>query len=116
MPLADAGKNVMLDALAGVATHASLHTADPGTTGASEVTGGSPAYERQPVTWNTASGGNLDDSAVPTFNIPAGTTVTHFGLLTAGVGGTFLGGAALSAAEAFVAQGTYTLTDLDVSL
>jgi hypothetical protein len=116
MALSNNGKHVMLDALASAAGYVSLHTADPGTTGASEVTGGSPAYARKAQTWNAASGGALDNSNAPVFDVPAGTTVTHFGLWSAASAGTFYGGNALSASEAFAAQGTYTLTDCDVTL
>lgn len=51
------------------------NTADPGTTGASEVTGGT--YARKTLTW---SGGAVDGDVIGTeleFDIPAGTTVTH---------------------------------------
>lgn len=121
MPLATAAKNLMLNALAGVnpalsATHMSLHTGDPGATGANEVTGGSPAYQRRAITWNTASSGNLDDASVPAFDIPPSTTLSHFGLWSASSGGTFLGGDALSTTETYGAQGTFTVSDLDVSL
>lgn len=112
MPLGDAGKHAMLDGLAAVATRVSLHTGNPGTTGTSEVVGGS--YARQLITWNPASGGELDDSNQPVFDVPAGTTVTHFGLWT--TGGTYLGGDALSAPETFATAGTYTLTDADVTV
>lgn len=114
--LSPAGKNVMLDALGAVAVFASMHTADPGTAGTSEVTGGSPAYARKSITWFAASAGDLDNNANPVFDVPAGTTVTHFGLWSAGSGGTFYGGGALSTAETFGGQGTYTLTDADVTL
>lgn len=121
MALADAVKNQLLDTLRGIsptieATHVSLHTADPGTTGADEVTGGSPAYARREVVWNAASGGVLDDADIPAFDVPSSTTITHFGLWTADTGGTFIGGDALSSAEAFGAQGTYTLTNLTITL
>lgn len=115
MALNNNGKHVMLDALAGVATFVSLHTADPGTTGTSEATGGSPAYARKSCTWNAAAGGNLDNSNAPVFDVPAG-TYTHFGLWSAVTAGTFYGGAALSASETFAAQGQYTLLDADVTL
>lgn len=114
--LSSNGKNVMLNALGGVAVYASLHTADPGTTGTSEVTGGSPAYARKSITWNSASSGNLDNLANPTFDVPGSTTITHFGLWSASTGGTYYGSGALSANETFGSQGTYTLTDVDVNL
>lgn len=115
MPLSNSGKHVMLDALAAVAIFASLHTGDPGTTGASEATGGSPAYARKSITWNAASGGALDNNANPVFDVPAG-TYSHFGLWSAPTAGTFYGGGTLSATEVFGAQGTYTLTDVDVTM
>lgn len=91
------------------ATHASLHTADPGATGTSEVTGGTPAYARKALTWSAASG-TTKAAAQVTFDVPAGTTVTHFGLWSASTSGTFRGGAALSASNVFGAQGTLLVT------
>lgn len=113
--LNNASKNLMLDALGAVAVFASLHTADPGTTGTSEVSGGSPAYARKAITWNAASGGGLDNNANPVFDVPAGTTVTHFGLWSLVSGGTFYGSGDITD-EVFAGQGTYTLTDADVTL
>lgn len=115
MPLTNPAKNAMLDHLAGLAVFASMHTADPGTTGASEVAGGVPAYARKAITWNPAAAGNLDNNANPVFDIPSTTTVTHFGLWSAAVGGTFYGGADITD-ESFTLQGTYTLTDADIAL
>ena len=37
----------------------SVHTGSPGTTGASEATGGAPAYARKATTWGAASGGTI---------------------------------------------------------
>lgn len=114
MALTVAARNIMLNALASSATTVSLHTGDPGTTGANEVTGGTPAYARVGITWNSASGGGLDNSGSnPTFNVPGGVTVSHWGLWG---GATFLGGGALSNAESFAGQGLYALSDVDVTL
>ena len=115
MPYTTEGKNAMLDALAAIATHVGLHTADPSTGSPNEVTGGSPAYARKANTWNAAAGGSLDNSNAPVFDVPAGTTVTHVGFWTASSGGTLLAKAAVTN-EAFGAQGTYTLTDADLDL
>lgn len=53
MPIATAAmKEALALEYAAKALHASLHTADPGATGASEVSGGVPAYARKPITWN----------------------------------------------------------------
>lgn len=116
MAITDAGKNVMLDEFGTVAIFASLHTADPGLTGADEVTGGSPAYTRESITWNAAASGNLDSSNTPVFDVPASTTVAFVGLWSAVSAGTFYGGGALSASESFTGQGTFTLADADVTL
>ena len=67
--IATTAKNSALDAL-GI-TQASLHTAWPGTTGANEVTGGSPAYAKQAITVNAASGGQRLLNAAVTFDVPA---------------------------------------------
>jgi hypothetical protein len=96
MPLVNAAKNLMLDALAGInpsisAAFASLHSGDPGPTGANEVAGGAPAYARKSITWNAAAAGSLDNNANPVFDVPAGTTVRWLGLWSAVTAGTFLG-------------------------
>lgn len=113
--LSNNGKNVMLDALAGVAVFASLHSGDPGSTGANEISGGSPAYARKAITWNAASAGALDNNANPVFDVPAGTTVSYVGLWSAASGGTYYGHFDVTD-EVFAGQGTYTLSDADVSL
>jgi hypothetical protein len=115
MPLSNNAKNAMLDALAAVAVYASLHSGDPSTTGANEISGGSPAYARKAITWNAASGGNLDNNANPVFDVPASTTVAYVGLFSAVTSGTFYGSADVTD-EVFAGQGTYTVTDFDVTL
>jgi len=91
----------------------SLHTADPGTTGASEVVGGS--YARQSVTWGTAASGTKSNSADLVFQIPAGVTITHVGGWD---GTTFRGGGELAAPQPFATAGTYTIAtgDLDATI
>jgi hypothetical protein len=114
MALTNIAKNAMLDELASVATVVSLHTGDPGTTGANELAGGNPAYARQSISWNAAAGGTLTANSQPTFDVPGDNTVSHFGLWS--VGGQFQGGGPLSASEVFAAQGQYTLTSVTVTL
>lgn len=97
MPLATTGESTVLNALL-AARFVSLHTADPGNTGANEVAGGS--YARQAATFTNA-GNNptvASNSGViqyPTATAPWG-TVTHFGLWSASSGGSFLGSAAVT--------------------
>src|SRR4051812_26618256 len=82
----------MEDALAAVAVFVSLHTADPGSSGTSEVSGGSPAYARKAITWTSAASGVLSASNAPVFDVPAATTVGWAGLWSASTAGTFYGG------------------------
>lgn len=92
MPLNDNGKNAMLEGgLGNAAAYASLHTGDPSTTGANELTGGSPAYARKAITWNTASGGTRTNNGAITFDVGAGNTIYHIGLFSAVTSGTFYG-------------------------
>ena len=89
-----AAKNLMLDALdEGNATGAkfwSLHTSYS-SSGANEVTGGSPAYARKAAVWAAASGASKASSAGATFDVPAATTVAWVGRWDAVTVGTFLG-------------------------
>jgi hypothetical protein len=119
MTFADDVKNAMLELIDETdgtvkVESISLHTGDPGATGADEVEGGS--YSRQSVTWGAASGGVKSNSGDLTFQIPGGTTITHVGGWTSG--GTWRGGGALSASQAFASSGTYKIAagDLDVTV
>lgn len=100
-------KQTLANAYGTAATFASVHTANPGSTGASEVTGGSPAYARKAVTWSSGTTGTV--TATVTFDIPSGTTISYAGLWTASTAGTFLDGGALASSQAYSSQGTYTL-------
>ncbi len=114
--LNDTSKNLMLTALGAVAGFASLHTADPGTTGTSEVTGGTPAYARKAVTWDTAATHVLSAKATfPAFDVPAATTISYLGYWSLATGGTFYGGFALSSPETYGGQGTYAVTAASIT-
>jgi hypothetical protein len=113
--LSNTAKNLMLGALSvASATNAdfgSLHTAYS-TTGTNEVTGGSPAYARAALTWAAASGGSVALAAtLPTWNVPASTTVAWWGLWDAVTTGTFLGMLPLGASTLRPAS-TETSTDI----
>ena len=117
MPYAPDVANAMLDLLDAAAvkeaTHLSLHTGDPGVTGASEVAGGS--YTRQAITWAPAADGAKSITGAPVFQVPASTTVTHFGLWSAVSGGSWRGGDALPSPETFSGPGTYTADSLTIT-
>jgi hypothetical protein len=93
--------NAAVDAIAALGARISFHTADPGTTGANEISGtGRPA-----TTWGTTSNGTKVGSQVSAA-ISGSTTATHWGIWTAPTGGVFLYGGALGAPESFGSAGT----------
>lgn len=115
-------ENELLDAALAVgsyvssAVYTSLHTADPGETGSSEVTGGS--YVRKSTTFSAASGGTTSNTAqLEWTNMPA-VTVTHVGLWDALTAGNFLWSGSLTTSRTLGAGDTFRIaaTDLDVSL
>ena len=73
-----------------------------------ELSGGSPAYARQPVTWTVANDGVIRPTTNLTFDIPAGATVAGWRGYDALTDGTDYGGADLTQ-ESYSGQGTYTL-------
>lgn len=113
MALSNAALQTMYTALKGMGAYVSAHTADPGTTGANEVTGGS--YARQAATLPTGSNG-AGTSGQVSIPIPAGTTVKWLGLWTAANGGTFIGthNAELSPNLPFPVAGNLTATVSEV--
>ncbi len=115
MGLNTAALNLMLDALGATVDFLSLHTDAVGGGSANEVSGGSPAYARKSVTWNAASSGNLDNSNTSVFDVPAGTTIRRVGFFDAVSAGTYYGDADITD-ETYGAQGTYTVTDADITL
>lgn len=84
----------------------SLHTSDPGTTGAGEATGA--PYARIQATWVSGTTGTLTAASVA-IAAPAG-TYTHGGLWTAQTGGTFIAGEALTPSVSLSGNGTVNVT------
>jgi hypothetical protein len=70
----------------------SLHTGDPGTTGASEYAG----VTRLQYPAGTASGGAISNTSALTFTTSGATAVTHIGIWDAVTAGNFVIGAALA--------------------
>lgn len=95
------------DGTADVNNWISLHTADPGAGGTNEIVGGT--YARMATNWNTPAGAAVTGSSV-TINVPAGETITHWGLWSAETGGDFIYGGLLPASESFGSNGTYSVT------
>ena len=104
------GEDAALDGsggLGGGGTYISLHSASPGTTGASEISGGS--YARVQTTWSASSGGSKAGSQV-TLNVPASTTIAYFGIWSAASSGNYVGGGPLPNSETYTGAGSYLLT------
>ncbi len=114
MTLQDAALNAAVDGVAAIASHASVHTADPGGTGTSEVSGG--GYARQAVTWTAASAGSRSATATLSFTAAASTGATHTGLWSALSGGTWYGGQALTGDQTFNVAGDYDITTLTIAI
>ncbi len=86
----------------------SLHTGNPGTTGANEVAGGT--YARQQVNFNAAAAGSAKNAAAITWTLMPTATVTYIGVWDAVSAGNFcLGGALSESIE--VSSGNYTSVD-----
>lgn len=112
MPIAIlAQRNALATHYGSQAPNGTLFTADPGTTGTvtGEVTGGSPAFARKSMAWGAAS--NSAISGTTTFDIPSGTTVTHFGVtVSATLGTADLRDRVAITSQAFASQGTFQIT------
>lgn len=106
MPWLIDGPNAASAGAANLIDEVSLHTGDPGTTGANEATGGSPAYARQSVTMGAPVNG-VSTSDQVTFNVPAD-TYTHFGVWDSS--GAFKGGNPLDTAQVMSSQGEIKFT------
>ena len=115
-----AAENAALNGLDGtgstnVIPDVSLHTASPGTTGASE-NANSGSYARQACTWNAASAGAKTNSTSLTFSTLGTVAVTNFGTwssATYGAGTYALGGtltASVTAASITFAAGSISLS------
>ena len=112
MALSTSEKNALATKFATDALFASLHSADPGTSGTvAELSGGTPGYARKGLTWGSAASGVVSTTSAVTFDVPAAVTVAYVAFWTASTGGTFLGSQQV-VAEAYTGQGTYSLTSV----
>ena len=108
MPTTNATKETAALAVTALGGWISLHTADPGTTGANEATGGSPAYARKQTTWTAGGSDGVVNGSEVTIDLAAG-TYTHFGVWTAATAGTFIGGGSITSTT-LGAQGQIKVT------
>lgn len=94
LPAAQANAAIAAMFVPSTTYYGSLHTATPGTTGASEVTGGT--YGRQSTTYGSASSGVEATTNAQNWTLMPSCTVTYFGEWTASTSGTYLGGGSLT--------------------
>ena len=123
MAMSYALANALLDAYLSAVSYSetqmygSLHTADPGITGANECTGGS--YGRQTIEFDSAaSGASANTNQEEWTSMPA-CTISHVGLWDAATVGNFMQGGAITGGSKTVNSGdTVRLAagDLDVTL
>lgn len=91
MAFTTTSKDTAVNALTALGTYISVHSGDPGTTGASEISG----VSRVQTTWGSSSSGTATGSQVTFNSAPAG-AYTHYGVWSAASGGTFRWGFQLS--------------------
>lgn len=107
-----AQRNAMATAYGVAAPYGDLFTSTgPGTTGAAtnEVTGGSPAFARKPLSWGAPSASVITGTA--TFDVGSGITVTTFGVTVSSTLTTAdVRDAVTVTSQTFASQGTYAVT------
>lgn len=108
MALSNTALQTLYTSLKGMGAYVSAHTADPGTTGANEVSGA--GYNRVQATLPAGSNGAGTAPAV-SIPIPAGVEVKWIGVWSAATGGTFIGAhnGQLSPTLPFPVAGTVTV-------
>ena len=114
--------NKWLDMLAATAFTAppafavKLHTADPGSAGATAAAAGDTT--RKSVTWSAASAGSKSMSSMSGGWTNGGTseTLSHVSFWDATTAGNFLGSAALGSSQAWATANTFALTTLTIAL
>jgi hypothetical protein len=108
MARSNTGKNAIVTGYINTVAAISVHSADPGTTGINELSGGSPAYARVARPSYTAPTTGLVSFQVD-FNIGAGGQPAYAGMWDGS--GNFLEGVLIPGAiPAYGSQGTFHLT------
>jgi hypothetical protein len=103
--LATPAANAAVNAVTALIGYLSLHTTDPSTTGANEVSG--PGYTRQAITFGAASGGTGAATNGQTFvNMPSVAGNLWIGTWTTVTSGTFEWGSTSAAVTGPIAAGS----------
>jgi hypothetical protein len=72
------GRNAAVNGVAGSSGFLAAHQAYPGTTGATELSGGSPAYARVAATWGAAASGVRTLTSTNSINVPLNSDVQFY--------------------------------------
>lgn len=104
-----------------VTPYVSLHTGDPGETGANELTAGTHTYARQSGAFGAAAAGAVSNTAALSWTDMPAATITHVGIWsssTATASANFVWGGTLTASKTTNAGDTFSIGigDLDVTL
>lgn len=112
MPLTDTTLQMMGTYLTTIGTHLTLHSGDPGTTGANLV----PTTARIAASWSVDADGDLTLSAQAAFvGAAANAPVSWVGIWSALTVGTFRGGFPLTGDTTANALGEYNVTALTIN-
>lgn len=90
---------------AGLITHIGLFDSS-----GKELTGGTPAYARKPITWTAPVNGVVRPTVDLVFSIPANSTVASWQGFNALTAGTSYGGSTFASTETYANQGEFKLT------
>ena len=110
MPLTDAALNLTGVYVGTLATHLSLHTADPSTTGANES-----SAARVAVTWTVDGDGDMTSGSKNFTGGASNGACTYVGLWSAVSAGTFRGSFLLTGDVTFNSAGEYTVTQVTIN-
>lgn len=96
-------------AMRSAATHAQLHTGDPGAAGTSNLTTAS----RRPISWADTDDGDMDVTTPIAFTGGAANgAATHLSFWSGASGGTYYGSVSLGAGTTFNAEGELNVTSI----
>lgn len=110
MALEDAVLDSAVDAVTSELTWISLHSADPGGTGANET-----SDARMMATWDSSSGGTAAINNAPlSFTGPDSGAITHIGAWSAETMGVWKGSTPIVGDTSFNANGDFDVTALTV--
>jgi hypothetical protein len=119
--ISDTTANAILNALCNNTSlaytnlYASMHTADPGVTGANEFAGGSYARSGA-LSFATAASRACSTDAAKNDGVASAQTATHMGLWTAASAGTFVWGGKLATDRTFTDGQNFEIASGDIDL